>query len=92
MTPNIKKFYNSIDEKKSKNNNPSETMRKNKLLGSTFLSRNSKSFNKSIKNAVQSSSQNKKGSYLQKTTDELMQEISVFSLKELQLNQRTDEQ
>jgi hypothetical protein len=52
MTPNIKKFYNSIDEKKSKKNNPSETMIKNKLLGSTFLSRNSKSFNKSIKNAV----------------------------------------
>jgi hypothetical protein len=64
MTPNIKKFYNSIDEKTAKKDCPSESIRKNKLLGNTFLSRNSKSFNKSIKNAAHSSSQNKKGSFL----------------------------
>ena len=64
MTPNTKKFYSSIDEKQSKKDNTSDTIRMNRLKGSSFLSRNYKSLGKSIKNGVQSSSQNKKGSYI----------------------------
>lgn len=55
MTPNLKKFYNSVDEKQSKKDYSADTIRKNKLIGKSDLSRNSKSFNKSMRNALSSS-------------------------------------